>query len=228
MVDDWYVSMVQLCDSMFPAGVFAMSNGIESMQQAGQIKSATDLENLNAMYIQQQVGPADCVAAVASYDCALNIDMDGILRLDHTLMAQRLVQEPREASGRSGAQMCRCVAEFLGSESVPSRYLKEVQMKRASGAYPVAFGICCQSLDIPRERVPLMLLYGFVAGNMGAALRLGIINHYESQCIIHKLKPIIVQAAQRSCTAGMIWQFCPQAEIIQMSHENLDSKMFIT
>jgi len=75
-----------------------------------------------------------------------------------------------------------------------------------------------------------MLLYGFVASNVGAALRLGMIQHFESQKIIHYLKPLIVKVAKENSnkTIAEMWQFFPQIEIYQMSHEKMDSKMFIT
>ena len=36
-----------------------------------------------------------------------------------------------------------------------------------------------------------MMLYGFTVGMVGAALRLGLIQHFEGQTIIHDLKPVI-------------------------------------
>ncbi len=225
---DSFLSMFQLCDSMFPTGAFAISNGIESMYASGHIRTAADIECLNAMYVEQQVGPTDCVAAIFAYDMAKQDDVDGIVRLDEMFQSQRPVRESRDASSRSGTQLCRCVAKFQEKTVMLGKYLEAIKKKRASGAHPVSFGICCQSLGIAREVVPQMLLYNFVAGNVGAALRLGIIDHYEAQVVIHNLKPIMYRAAQRSCSTDIMWQFCPQAEIVQMSHEVLDSKMFIT
>ncbi len=76
----------------------------------------------------------------------------------------------------------------------------------------------------------MMFLYGFYVCFVGAALRLGLIHHFEGQKIIHNIKPIISQTIKEYSNKPLseIWQFAPQMDIIQMSHEKMDSKMFIT
>ena len=75
-----------------------------------------------------------------------------------------------------------------------------------------------------------MLVYGFVISVVGAALRLGILQHYEGQKLIHKIKPLILSTVQKNINRpySSMWQFIPQLDIIQMHHEQMDSKMFIT
>jgi len=76
----------------------------------------------------------------------------------------------------------------------------------------------------------MMLLYGFTVGMVGAALRLGLIQHLQGQKIIHAIKPIITQTVKENSKKSLeeMWQFAPHMDIIQMSHEKMDSKMFIT
>lgn len=222
------LSMMQLSDSMFPAGAFAMSNGIESMHLAGRIRTVSDLEGFTSAYIEHQVGPSDCVAAVTAHGYAGMGRLDLIRTLDARCLSMKTVREAREASVRSGTQLARCIGDFLAGDRLLGSYLDSVSDRTVSGVYPVSFGICCHAMGISQERTAMTLLYGFVAANMGAALRLGIIQHYEAQGIIHRLKPAMARAARTSCSADEMWQFCPQAEIAQMAHEDLDSKMFIT
>lgn len=47
-------------------------------------------------------------------------------------------------------------------------------------------------LDIPKHKAGLMLLYGFTVSM--AALRLGMLQHFEAQAIIHHLKPRIIES----------------------------------
>ena len=94
----------------------------------------------------------------------------------------------------------------------------------------MAFAICCNALKIKKEKCMTMLLYGFTVGVVGAALRLGLIHHFEGQKIIHNIKPVISQTIKEYSNESLfeMWQFAPQVDIIQMSHEKMDSKMFIT
>ena len=75
-----------------------------------------------------------------------------------------------------------------------------------------------------------MLLYGFTISVVGAALRLGILQHYDGQRLIHEIKPVILSSAINNINRShsSMWQFIPQLDIIQMHHEQMDSKMFIT
>jgi urease accessory protein len=99
-----------------------------------------------------------------------------------------------------------------------------------SGAYPVSFGLCANALGIDPQKAGLMFLYGFVVSVVGAASRMGITQHYQAQKIIHELKPLIIKTVGENIDRPIkdSWQFAPHLEILQMRHEKMDSKMFIT
>jgi urease accessory protein len=65
---------------------------------------------------------------------------------------------------------------------------------------------------------------------IGAALRLGILQHFEAQAIIHDLKPCILESLQKNIDRPLsgLWQFAPGVDILQIKHEQMSSKMFIT
>ena len=65
---------------------------------------------------------------------------------------------------------------------------------------------------------------------VGAALRLGMLQHYDGQRVIHELKPeiskIVECCIERPLTS--MWQFAPGIDVLQIKHERMNSKMFIT
>jgi urease accessory protein len=65
---------------------------------------------------------------------------------------------------------------------------------------------------------------------VGAALRLGMLQHYDGQRIIHELKPEISEIVEKCIERPLssMWQFAPGIDIIQIKHERMNSKMFIT
>jgi urease accessory protein len=75
-----------------------------------------------------------------------------------------------------------------------------------------------------------MMLYGFLVSIVGAALRLGMVQHFEGQRIIHQLKPTILKTVKSNINRPLssMWQFAPDIDIIQITHERMGSKMFIT
>ena len=220
------LSLMQLCDGAFPAGLFAMSNGIEYMHRAGRMTSAGTLREFCSTYLANQVGPTDCVAAVMAHRYAEAGDMAGIEELDRAVLAAKQVRGPREASCRSGMQTVRCIKGLAGHRML-ERYAGYVSGS-GGGAHPVAVGVCGCALGMTSKMVSLAVPYGFVSGSVGAALRLGMLDHLEAQRTIHELQPDIIGAAECGRRSEALWQFCPQAEIMQMAHEEMDSKMFIT
>ncbi len=223
------MAMMQLSDSAFPAGLFAASNGLEGMFMEKKITTAAELAEFGRACLVQQLGPGDCVILANVIDYSKSRNYAGIAEADAVCTAIRTVKESRDASRMSGVQLARCVGGFCDDE-VLGWYLGQIEGGAVSGTYPVSLGICSNALGIEKDRAVIMLLYGFVAGTVGAALRLGIIQHMEGQRIIHDLKPVMGRVAQESAGRGIdeVWQFLPQVEIGQMRHEKLDSRMFIT
>ena len=224
------LGVMQLSDSFFPTGLFAASSGLESLFLDGKVTTARGLVEFNRVCLERQVGPCDCVVLANTHGLCASEEYGGIREADAICCAMKTIKEAREASCRSGTQLARCVREFRGGDAVLNWYWGEVQNGNVTGVYPVSFAVCCNALGIAVEKSLLMMLYGFVASTAGAALRLGMIQHFEGQKVIHELKPLISRIARESSSRPLedIWQFSPQMEINQMYHEGMDSKMFIT
>ncbi|NWG37433.1 urease accessory UreF family protein [Nitrososphaera sp.] len=223
-----FLSMLQLADSFFPAGTYTMSNGLEALSKRKKVK-ADELQVLVRTHLERQVGPADCCTLGAAYESAKAGDIEGIIRADQALYAAKLVEEVRNASARSGANLVRCVAAF-SNDALLAEYAKAVNEKRATGMHPVALGVACAALGIPKHEAGAMFLYSFCVGMAGAALRLGVIDHVAAQKMLHELGPAITAAVKENVDKplDLMWQFAPAIDITQMEHEQLDSKMFIT
>lgn len=222
--------IMQLSDSFFPTGLFTTSNGIEALFFGKKISTPAELLEFNKVMMEQQIGPIECIILANAYDSATKLDFGQIREVDAICCSIRTNKETREASIRSGNQLVRCVKEFIDSDETLNWYSSSLHDGKVTGSYPVSFSICCKAMKISKEKTLMMFLYGFVVSNVGAALRLGMIHHFEGQKIIHQLKPLITKIASENLNSPMseIWQFIPQIEIFQMHHEKMDSKMFIT
>lgn len=223
------LAMMQISDSFFPTGLYANSNGLESIFQNN--KKITELEIIGIIKTQlkQQIGPMDLVVMVNALKFASTKEFDKISEIDMKINSMKNIKEVREASKRSGIQLARCVNEFVNDE-ILEEYLEFYKKGMINGAYSVSFGLCANALGISPQKAGLMFMYGFIVSIVGAASRMGIIQHHQAQKIIHDLKPLISQIVGESLDKSTkdIWQFAPHLEILQMHHEKMDSKMFIT
>lgn len=224
------LGILQLSDSFFPTGLYATSNGLESLFLQKQIDNAGDVAEIISICLAQQIGPTDCIALSEAYNAMNDYDDQKIVHIDNVLFVTKSIKDIRDASTRSGIQLVKCVTEFARDSKPLSDYYNNILQRNAYGIFPVAFAICCNSMQIPKEKSMLMLLYGFTVSMVGAAMRLGLIQHIEGQKIIHDLKPVISKTVLENIDKPLsdMAQFAPQMDIVQMSHEQLDSKMFIT
>ena len=224
------LAVMQLSDSFFPTGLYSTSNGLEFLFSKNEIKGIEDIKKMIKVNIEQQIGPSDCVALENALENAGKGNFEKIIQADEMAFIMKPIKEIRKASTNSGIQLIKCVSEFVKDNDILNEYEKAVKGKKVHGIFPVAFAICCHALQIRKEKSITMLLYGFTVSVIGAALRLGLIQHLEGQKILHEVKPIIIQTLKENSNKSLsdMWQFAPQFDIIQMSHEKMDSKMFIT
>ncbi|QLH07079.1 urease accessory protein UreF [Nitrosopumilus ureiphilus] len=224
------LGVMQLSDSFFPTGIYATSNGLEFLFTEKKIRGMADLIEMIRINITQQIGPSDCVALGNVFDSANKHDFDKVIEADNIVFATKSIKEIRDASVRSGVQLVKCVTGFVADDKILEQYQDSIIENKVHGVFPVSFAICCNALKIKKEKSMMMMLYGFTVGIVGAALRLGLIQHFEGQKIIHSIKPVISQTVKEFSNKSLLemWQFAPQVDISQMSHEKMDSKMFIT
>ena len=141
----------------------------------------------------------------------------------------KLIQESRAASCRAGSQMLKCVSA-ISPNNLLETYTEKINENESPGMHPVVTGVCSFVMGVKKEQASQMMMYGFCVSVTGAALRLGIIDHIQSQKILHEIKPKIKQILEKFSDTKIddCWQFSPNYDLIQMTHENKFSKMFIT
>ena len=226
------IGLLQLSDSFFPTGRYTMSTGLEALFYGNRksIANPMDLLSLLKVYIENQIGPADCTALGAAYEQIVKNNLPKLIEVDNIIFSMKLIEEIRNASSRSGTQLLRCVGSFVTEHPMMNGYLKAVSSKKATGVFPVALAVSAHSLGIPRNKAALIMLYGFTVSMVGAALRLGVLQHFDGQMIIHQLRNTLVSTIRSNIDRPLIgiWQFAPGIDLIQISHENMQSKMFIT
>ncbi|MDA0756920.1 MAG: urease accessory protein [Crenarchaeota archaeon] len=223
------LTLMQLSDSFFPSGLYTMSNGLETLFDEKRISSEGDVYDFLEVVLEQQLGPADSVALSNAYDCAKSKDISGIITCDDVLYSIKLIQESRTASCRAGSQMLKCITA-IHSDNFLQSYSEKISKKESPGMHPVVIGVCSFVMGIKKEQATQMMMYGFCVSVTGAALRLGIIDHIQSQKILHKIKPKIQQILEKFSNTKIndCWQFSPNYDLVQMTHEKKFSKMFIT
>ena len=224
------IGFLQLSDSFFPTGMYTTSNGLETLFYKKKVTEKKSLYEFLKTSITHQIGSADLVALSNAYINAQNENIKNIQEIDTILFSLKIIKEIRDASARSGKQMLRCLNQFIVDNKILNSYHDAITNKNTPGCFPISLAIGCNALGIKREKACIILLYGFSVSVIGAALRLGMIQHIEGQQIIHQIKPIFLDVVKNNINRSTenMWQFSPGIDLIQIEHEKMDSKMFIT
>jgi len=239
---------MQLADSFFPSGMFGMSSGLESLVKHNRIRNQKDVLRFIGLQMHFQFGPCDCVIMSLAMEAAYRHDVSSAIRLDNTYYSMKLVRDVRTASIRSGQQILICLAQMTprklqktSKSNLPNidtnaikfvtRFLNKVKTGHTLGTYPVSLGIATACFRIPKKSAITMMLYSYSCSMIAAAIRLGVIHHFDGQKILTQIAQTVNSLSSKLSTRQSvkdIWQLSPLTDIFQMNYEHLDSKMFIT
>ena len=222
--DAGLLAALQLGDSLFPSGGFTLSHGLETLAERRLVTDAASLQPWIAVSLRWQVGPSDGVAAAAAW--AAGDDLELVVEIDRTLLATKLAREPREASERTGRQMLATLASIAGGTL--TEYRRLVQAGRTPGLQPIVLGLAGRQLGIGRRETVLLLLHLYVAGCLGAALRLLDVDDVETQRVRHDLLPTLVAAADEALAVPWkeMYACAVHTELMTMIHERATMRLF--
>jgi urease accessory protein len=87
------INILQLSDSFFPTGMYTTSSGLEALfYSENKTKTPDELRTLITVYLEHQIGPADCTALGVSYGCIETADINELIKVDRTIYSMKLIE----------------------------------------------------------------------------------------------------------------------------------------
>ena len=232
-----FLTALRLSDSMLPVGTYTASYGVEQYLNDGYIETADELGELIEGYLRGVVGPAEIVALGHAHRSAAAGDIDGILAADERLGAATLPAEFRESSEKAGEKLLSLLVEiddgpFAETEldGIIAAYTEAVEDGSTAGHYPVVLGMVCQQSGVDCREAALVSAYSTVTGLLGAAQRLGRFGHTDIQAQLSGLFPAIDEICEQYHDAELqaMCSFAPLADVMGMTHERADRRLFMS
>jgi urease accessory protein len=221
------LTLLQLCDSFFPTGMFAHSLGLEGMVRRGRVRSLDELEQFLLATLTHAVIPSDGVALLNSHRGVRSEDLNELCAIDTRLSLMNAAPELRAASQQHGRRLLAETADLVDNETL-AHYRSRVVGRESPGSGAVALGAIGGAMDVDAELALAGYLHGYVTGVTSAAIRLLPLSNSECQAMVHRLHPFIADRVQsvRDRSWREMAAFSPDLVIISMNHPHDDLRMF--
>lgn len=218
--------MLQVANSAFPTGVFNHSYGFETLIDRGVISDAETLDTACRDWLLYGVAPVDGAGVVSAHRAALTGDVNQLVELDNLLGALKLAREIREASYKIGRAFLTTVLEVFQPAGI-TLYKQAVKEGKCEGHQAVAFGIAATAFGIPETETVLAFLQSTLTNLVGVAGRLIPLGQIETQRIIARAWPLLLQAVEvaKSRKPEEFGTTTAALDIAGMHHERLYSRL---
>ena len=217
------LALLQLVSPALPVGAFSYSEGLEVLIQNGDLNDEFDL--LHWIEAELQRGALRLEAAALNplralfqgwEDEGLEMPSD-LISLDGWLLALRESAEVRAQQLQMGGSLLALMADL--GHPLPQPVVL---------AWPAAWAWAALSLKISEQEMVEGYLYGWVANQLSAAVRLVPLGPTTAQRIQQQLLPMIRDQASalKDQNPHSLWSGGAGAGLAQLAHAELYSRLF--
>jgi urease accessory protein len=224
-----WLRYAQLLDSALPVGGFSHSFGLETAVQSGKLVNIDDLRLYSQTMLFHAWAPMDLMAIKAVYKYSPHGDWENIWLVDQIQHVQRIAVETREGSQKMGRRLLR-LSHTMYPDMLWDPIDHAIQSGKCKATYPIIHGwVACQ-LSVPLVQAAEGFLYTNITHCINSALRLMSIGQTEGQSLLAELFPLVSAAWQSVARLDPLDCFSnsPAADIYQMRHETLYSRLFMS
>jgi len=228
------LSLLQLSDSAFPSGRYTLSYGLEALVQSGHLTVPTERSTLIRLLgdtVRFGAAPSDGLALAWAHRAVgeAGADLELLTQVDTRLTAVKLPREVRAASTRTG-RAALATATAAIDRSPLHDYAERVRRGASPGNHAVVIGLVSALLGVPCLDAVVGDLYAFSSSWVGAAVRLGLVDHRGAQALLHRTQPAIAAAALDVAdrNADQISSCTPFLDVMAMHHEQAELRLFAT
>jgi len=219
------LDLFHLCDSLFPLGGFAYSDGLEAAASGGSVADAAGLRLWVETTLDDTIGRLEGPAVWHAWRAFHEEDFDALRRLDEELTALRPSANTRRSSRAMGLRLLT-----TWSDLHPDPRLERLaQLARAGGGpvLPVAFAGACACSGVARHASVEAFAYTRLASTVSAAMRLMPIGQTEAHRLLARTLEHVPAVLDRIASRdGVPESFTPMMDIAAMSQQYLHSRLF--
>jgi len=220
------MSLLHLCDSLFPIGAFAYSDGLESAAASGLVTGAADLypwlEACRDEGFERLDGPAIAIA----WSAVEHGDWDAVIAVDEDITALRAAATTRMSNQSMGLRLMK-TWQGLRPDGRLEELLALARAGRLGPTLPIAFSTVSQCAGLALADALHGYVYTRLASTVSAAMRLVPIGQTDA----HRLLSRALERVPSSVDEVLARQarpasFAPAMEIAQMTQQYVPTRLF--
>ncbi|TPF96106.1 urease accessory protein UreF [Bifidobacterium sp. UTCIF-39] len=245
-----HLAMLQVCDSVFPIGAFALSNGMETFVQRDFLRRGPDFEQYLKNYLEvapyKEIGQMVIAGRYAQDSRLSERGLDTrIEELDALCSALQSAREIRDGSERMCARLIKLVEKMdaNGADSDPTadggiernsphlaRYRRLIADGRCRGLHAIAMGLYAADHAASLRSAAVTYGYSLISALTMCAAKAIPLSQYAGQVALHDSFPNLVQAVDVAFTLkpddlGISGAYL---DIAAMQHETLYSRLYMS
>lgn len=215
--------LLHLCDSLFPIGGYAHSDGLEAATDAGDVTSTADLRSWIGTLLDETLVRTEGPAVVRAWHAWRGARWDDLRALDDEAHALRPSSAAREASRSVGTRLLRTWARLYP----PAPGLADLCGPDVAWTLPVAFAVAAASTAADVRTTAEAFMYTRLAATTSAAMRLMRLGQLEAHRV---LADALTQVP--AATEAMLARherpsaFAPILDIATMRHQYVTTRLF--
>ena len=217
------LALLQLVSPALPVGAFSYSEGLEVLIQAGDLCEETQLQDwleaeLTQGMLRLEAAALPRLAADVSAWCAgESAARQRLLELDGWLLATREAAEVRAQQRQMGQSLLQLLVDMDHPLPEPIHL-----------SWPAAWAAAAVALTVPAFAMVEGYLYGWVANQLSASVRLLPLGPSRAQVLQQRLLPLIAEQARQlqDCDPRTLWSGGVGAGLAQLNHAELYSRLF--
>lgn len=227
--DGSFLTLLQICDSIFPIGSYTQSNGLETYVQLDLVNDFTTAVEYVKNMLLYNIKYGDALAVSLAYKAALSGNLELITEIDNRLWASKSAREIKDGSCKLCMRFLKLVLEF-GEYSVIKDYMRLIENGQCFGQYSAAFGVFAADSRIPLEDVLTAFVYNQASGMVVNCAKLIPLGQIDGQKILFKMQSVIKEAVSeiKGLNINDLGRCCMGFEIRAMQHEDLYSRLYMS
>ena len=219
---DYLVVLLHLCDSLFPIGSFAHSDGLEAATSGSDIGSAADLRGWMDVTLAEMLRRVEGPAVAGAWHFVNDGQCDAVAALDNEVYALRPTSTGRESTRAMGSRLLKTWQQIRPGDSVGLAFPERTLL-----TLPVAFGAVAAAAGIPVRAAVEGFMYTRLAAIVSSAMRLMPLGQVEGHTLLaESLARVPALAAEVLDDDGPLGAFTPVLDVMVMSQQYVESRLF--